>query len=169
LPRCTSGKRAFFGKSIMKYDPTCLNCNSTPYYRVERHDINIHFRVLFTISCCKFTVNFITQSWNFKTLQTRSFPPRIWEARDQPQPGSLPDDRRRDPGNEVAYTAQHPGKFWGPGPTLTWRPLWFNLLTLSLGGLGASLRKNFEIRGPRNGQILHSVKSCMSFCQILQV
>jgi hypothetical protein len=31
------------------------------------------YRVLFTISCCKFTVNFITQSCNFKTLQTRSF------------------------------------------------------------------------------------------------
>ena len=30
-----------------------------------------------------------------------NLPPRIWEARDQPQPGSLPDDRRRDPGNEV--------------------------------------------------------------------
>jgi hypothetical protein len=41
--------------------------------RVERHDININLRVLFTISCCKFTVNFITQSCNFKTLQTRSF------------------------------------------------------------------------------------------------
>jgi hypothetical protein len=74
LPRCTSGKRAFFGKSIMKSDPTCLNCNSTPDYRVERHDININLRVLFTIFCCKFTVNFITQSCNFKTLQTRSFP-----------------------------------------------------------------------------------------------
>jgi hypothetical protein len=71
---CTSDKHAFFGKSIMKSDPTCLNCNSTPDYRVERHDININLRVLFTISCCKFTVNFITQSYNFKTLQTRSFP-----------------------------------------------------------------------------------------------
>jgi hypothetical protein len=77
LPRCTSGKRAFFGKSIsgiLKFDPTCLNCNSTPDDRVERHDINIDLRVLFTISCCKFTVNFITQSCNFKTRQTRSFP-----------------------------------------------------------------------------------------------
>jgi hypothetical protein len=58
----------------MKSDPTCLNCNSTPDYRVERHDININLRVLFTISCCKFTVNFIIQSCNFKTLQIRSFP-----------------------------------------------------------------------------------------------
>jgi hypothetical protein len=58
----------------MKSDPTCLNCNSTPDYRVERHDININLRVLFTISCCKFTVNFIAQCCNFKTLQTRSFP-----------------------------------------------------------------------------------------------
>jgi hypothetical protein len=54
------------------------------------------------------------------------------------------------------YTAQHPGKFGGSGPTLTWGPLWFHLLTLSLGGPGASLQKNFEIWGPRNGQILHS-------------
>ena len=57
----------------MKSDPNCLNCNSTPDYRGERHDININLRVLFTISCCKFKVNFITQSCNCKTLQTRSF------------------------------------------------------------------------------------------------
>jgi hypothetical protein len=54
LPCCTSDKRVFFGKSIssiLKSDPTCLNCNSIPDYRVESHNININLRVLFTISC----------------------------------------------------------------------------------------------------------------------
>ena len=36
-----------------------------------------------------------------------NLPPRIWEARDQPQPGSLPDDRRRDPGNEVGKNREN--------------------------------------------------------------
>jgi hypothetical protein len=67
-------------------------------------------------------------------------------------------------GPPPTYTAQHPGKFGGPAPTLSWGPLWFHLLTLSLWGPGHTFGKNFEIWVPGNGQILHSgslVDSCI--------